>query len=63
MPNSKPSVLPDVHYGQADRKPLDWRKHQHWLDLLDDDSELAKTPDHVVGILGFDPLEKDEGEE
>lgn len=51
------SSLPDVHFGAVDRK-VHWQKVPD-IDL-DDDEELPVTPKHVVHLLGFDPLEKDE---
>jgi len=50
--------LPDVHFGRIGRK-IDWRR-KLIFDLLDDDTELPTTPPHVVEMLGFDPLHKDE---
>jgi hypothetical protein len=54
--NPKPP-LPEMHFGKADAKPLDWRKFKD--DSPDDDEELAETPPSMVAILGFDPLELD----
>ena len=34
---------------------MNWRDHEE--DLPDDDEELAKTPQDVIDILGFDPLD------
>jgi hypothetical protein len=45
--------LPDLHFGRADSKPLDWRKYRD--DSPDDDEELDETPPSVVALLGFDP--------
>jgi hypothetical protein len=47
--------LPDVHFGKADSKPLDWRKYKD--DSLDDDELLVETPQSIVAMLGFDPLD------
>ena len=47
--------LPDVHFGDADSRSMNWRDHEE--DSPDDDEELAKTPQDVIDILGFDPLE------
>jgi len=48
--------LPDVRFGRIDPAQVDWR------DLLDDepddDEELAETPDDVIAMLGFDPLDE-----
>lgn len=52
------SVLPDVHFGTAEAKPLDWRQYKE--DSADDDEPLAQTPTSVVAILGFDPKELDD---
>ena len=49
--------LPDVHFGPAAAKPLDWRDGEYQDDAPDDDEELAETPADVVAMLGFDPLE------
>jgi len=48
--------LPDVHFGSVDRK-VHWQKIPDFDP--DDDEELAKTPKHVVELLGFDPKDKD----
>lgn len=47
--------LPNVHYGKVGNKSPDWRKHKD--DTPDDDQELAKTPNSVKKMLGFDPKE------
>ncbi len=47
--------LPDVHFGNATAKPLDWRKYKD--DSPDDDEPLAETPKSVTAMLGFDPLD------
>ena len=45
----------DVHFGQTGSPLPDWRE---FADVPDpDDAELDETPDEVLGILGFDPLE------
>lgn len=49
--------LPEVHFGSADDKPVDWRKATP--DEAPDDVELEQTPQDVIDMLGFDP--KDEG--
>ena len=50
-------LLPDVQFGGSD-EPLDWREMPD-DDTPDDDAELAETPEEVVGMLGFDPLDDD----
>ncbi len=45
--------LPEVHFGTADAKPIDWRKTPPERDP--DDEELEVTPPDVVRMLGFDP--------
>ena len=47
------SKLPQAHYGSADKKPIDWRKHPD--QSKDDDEELEKTPRSIVKLLSFDP--------
>jgi hypothetical protein len=49
-------MLPEVHFGSLDQKPIDWRKRPD--NAPDDDAELPKTPSDVVDILGFDPLKE-----
>lgn len=49
------SQLPNAHYGKANDKPLDWRKHPD--KSHDDDAELKDTPKSVQKMLGFDPKE------
>ena len=48
--------LPEVHYGSANDKPLNWRKAKA-DDVPDDDSELDETPPDTIALLGFDPSE------
>ena len=48
-------MLPDVHFGDVDSAPVDWRNAPD-DNTPDDDEELAKTPPEVIAILGFDPL-------
>lgn len=47
--------LPQVHFGKAGAKPLNWRKAKDTADV--DDEELANTPADVLKMLGFDPKE------
>jgi hypothetical protein len=51
--------LPDIHFGEADKPPADWRKRPNILSLIDTDDELPVTPESVVNMLGYDPLEGD----
>jgi uncharacterized protein YjbI with pentapeptide repeats len=46
----------DVHFGSVDDEDADWRSEL--VDVDPDDEELAQTPDDVIAILGFDPLEE-----
>lgn len=48
--------LPDVYFGSPGKKPVDWREAKE-DPTPDDDEELAKTPNDVIEMLGFDPLE------
>jgi len=52
--------LPDVYFGSVDAPPADWRAYE---EEDPDDEELAETPESVVLMLGFDPLELDEDED
>jgi hypothetical protein len=47
--------LPQAHFGKVGNKPVNWRKSKDTVDV--DDEELAKTPDDVLKMLGFDPKE------
>lgn len=47
--------LPQAHFGRVGKNPVDWRKAKDVADV--DDEELAKTPDDVLRLLGFDPKE------
>ena len=48
----------DVWFGDELANDVDWRQVE---DVEDPDDELLeKTPDDVVGMLGFDPKEFDE---
>jgi hypothetical protein len=51
-------MLPDVHFGNPESKPIDWRKYDDDSDDGDNDEELKETPASVIALLGFDP--KDE---
>lgn len=47
--------LPIAHFGKVGQKAIDWRKAKQEADV--DDEELAETPEDVLKLLGFDPLE------
>jgi hypothetical protein len=47
--------LPDVHFGNASAKPLDWRDPKLEDKTPDDDAEVNPTPPDTVEMLGFDP--------
>ena len=53
-------ALPDVHFGDASAKPLNWRDAEFDDDTPDDDEELPETPADVIALLGFDPLDEEE---
>ena len=53
------SVLPDVHFGEVGGPAPDWRATVGLHDEPDDDELLDSTPEDVIGILGFDPLNPD----
>ena len=49
----------DVYFGEVDNPLLDWRKSKSLIDEEDPDDELLdETPEDVVALLGFDPLEE-----
>ena len=50
----------DVHFGEVDKALPDWRKLPDEEDP--DDELLEKTPEDVIKILGFDPLEFEDEE-
>ena len=53
--------FPNTHFGNNhSENPPDWRNVLRNEKHKDDDEELERTPDDVVGMLGFDPKEKDE---
>jgi len=52
--------LPDVYFGPPDDGDLDWREEVYEDETPDDDEEIDETPDDVIKILGFDPLEEGE---
>lgn len=50
--------LPNVSMGHAGGALPDWRKELADEDAPDDDEQLAQTPEDVVSVLGFDPLDE-----
>ena len=51
-------TLPGAYWGDADAPLADWRKAD--TDDDPDDELLDETPEDVVGMLGFDPLDETE---
>lgn len=49
----------DIHFGAVDAALPDWRKAK-LKDTEDNDEVLRPTPQDVIDILGFDPLEFEE---
>jgi hypothetical protein len=49
--------VPEAHFGEFREEPVDWRK-ANTQDDEDNDELLAKTPQDVIDMLGFDPLEE-----
>jgi hypothetical protein len=47
--------FPNVHFGKVREEDIDWRNMPE--DIDPDDELLDKTPDDVIGMLGFDPRE------
>jgi hypothetical protein len=51
-------MITEAKFGHSEG--LDWRKAtQADQEEPDDDEELLETPEDVVDMLGFDPLEED----
>lgn len=50
-------MLPDAHFGSPEDGSLDWRDEVYDDNTPDDDEELAETPEDVIDLLGFDPLD------
>lgn len=48
----------DVRFGTEDVDAEDWRA-ANLPDEADDDEELAVTPQSVIAVLGYDPLDND----
>jgi hypothetical protein len=55
-----PGLETDVHFGEIDKPLPDWRDDESVVDEVDPDDEEIETPEDVVSILGFDPLELSE---
>ena len=49
---------PEIHVGTADAEPVEPAKADD--DVDPDDELLPETPEDVVLVLGFDPLELEE---
>lgn len=55
-------MLPDVYFGSPEDAPIDWRKKTDGnTELGADDEELMETPEDVIEMLGFDPLDVEIG--
>lgn len=50
----------DVHVVGEKKEDSNWRQKLKDFDDPDDDELLDKTPQDVVDMLGFDPLEDEE---
>lgn len=50
---------PDFHVGSAKTPPGNWRDDDDDADDDPDDELLDETPQSVIDVLGFDPLEFD----
>jgi hypothetical protein len=42
--------LPEVHFGEANAKPIDWREFED-----DDDDDDKPASQDLINMLGFDP--------
>lgn len=62
MSDKMSDTLPDASFGAADAPLPDWRKDDT-DDTPDDDEPLVETPEDVIAMLGFDPLEEAEPED
>ncbi len=56
MSSNLKKKLPDVHFGKANHKPMNWADHESDDDA--DDEEMEHTPKDVKAMLGFDPKTK-----
>ena len=54
---STDNEIPDVHFGSPEDGSVEWREGVFDDETPDDDEELPRTPDEVVKLLGFDPLD------
>jgi len=55
-------MLPNAHFGNP-AKPINWRDAALADNTPDDDTAPIDTPEDVVEILGFDPLDEDDYED
>lgn len=58
----KSGTLPDAHWGDAEAPLPDWRTEPD-DDADPDDELLPETPDDVIAVLGFDPLDEDKDDD
>jgi hypothetical protein len=59
-----PLEMQRVHFGSVDKPPANWREDPEVTEDEDPDDELLdETPEDVVEMLGFDPLELEDGKE
>ena len=47
--------LPEVHFGEVEEKPIDWRKNSN--DNEEDEDAGEMSPELLTSMLGFDPAE------
>ncbi len=50
----------DIYFGSVEKPLVDWRKFLEEGDEDPDDELLEETPEDVIMMLGFDPLEFEE---
>jgi hypothetical protein len=50
--------LPDAFFGSTQAGDMNWRAEDLQDMEPDDDSELPETPQDVIDMLGFDPLDE-----
>ncbi len=59
---AKPNPLPAVHFGVVDENDVEGEIPEVDGADDDDDEDIEKTPQDVIDILGFDPLDvEDDG--
>lgn len=56
MPSLDPQ-LSEVNFGSVNNPLPDWRANDSVANDDDPDDEVVETPEDVIEILGFDPLE------